>query len=1593
VIPRRVRSAILAIAAFAAASLGVRAQAPPGSEIVNVATCAYSTSEGAPGGPTVVPSNPARTPVVRADCFQDIHPVLATEPSGSVAPGDVVTWTVVIGDPTPVDLVDVRVTLRFDEGVGDPQDLAMELVPPPPVAVPIGASTWDPGTRTVEWRLDALPAGTVARFVARVPVSDAIVEETRVGAAATLTADGCADDPIIDPTDVAVVPPLLRLAKRSDRSTVVPGDAVVYTLAVEHGALGDGLDDVAVADVLPPGFRYLPGSTRVDGVGAPDPAIEADGRTLRFDLGHFEPGEVRTLRYAAVVTPAARLGEAVNRAFAGGTTPGASEIRSAPATASVAVFAGPFAVEGVLAGRVFVDGDGDGLAGAQEPGVPGVLVFLEDGRGAVTDIHGRWHVEGVRPGVHAVRIDPDTLPVGLAAADASAEAPGVAGSRFVELRASTLAVVDLPVGPGDVETCTVSADERTLRLPRPSLVAGDASPLGSAGAHLDAAARALSGPVAPRAAEVRCEGAAGSADARLSALLRDRLSGLAPGRARVEVDRNPGTTAPEARADDPPEDTRLAEAVRTTPLRVAILSPSAGDRAAGASTSVEVVFPSDHAPELTVNGRSVPADRIGARATLPSRGLTAARYLGIPLDPGRNVLAFRAIPPDGGAGLVADAAPWIAVPDEAAELRLEVPGERWTADGVTPGVLRIVEVDGSGVRTAARSTVTLEVDGAVASTPDLDPLEPGFQVRLQDGEAIVRFAPPSTPGRVRVVGRTRDLETDLEFPIAPGATRWRVLGLAEARAAGDGGVEGDGGAGPDLGDPIADDGARVAAYARGPLGRNLQVTARVDTARERDRDHRADAVDPDRFWPVYGDDAVAVEEAASQGKWYARVDGRRGFARWGDFASGFDDTALTRYDRRLSGLSGRVDGRRVSFEGFASESDQGAVRDVFEPDGTSGPYVLRTRPIVARSESVLVEVRERFRTETVVSRRILVRDLDYDLDPESGTLLLRAPLAPFDGNLDPVRLVVVYEARSGLDRVTAGGRVGFRVDSRFEAGATAIREEREGADLDMAGLDLRWQPVPGTKVTAEVAGTDVGEGAETAVRIAVDSRTRPNLTWQLAWLDLPAGFANPTYLTGPEAGGRRASGRVLWEATPELRVRGEATHQVDDRVDLERTTATVDVERSLGDVTLLGGLTHARSDGASVGAGDSTLARAGLRGRWGPRWTMELLREQPIDGGDAVGYPGRTRAGIAFRVREGLRAFALQEWEDGSDAARDRTTVGIEGRVTERTRASHRWFVDPSGDGRSIRSATAVETDVQVRDGHRLSLGASRTWTASGDDARDGTVLGAGYEIRGGRSLMTGRYEWRMGDLEDRHLLTAAGSMRFGRDWTLLVRERWFATRPDGAGTAGANRIESRIGLAWRPPGRAWQTLVRLEHEGGSGATASAGGVLPGVPTEPGDRVVDLADAPAGIGTTRDRVAPVFDRGTWALSVAAGARLTARQRLAVTWIGRHVDADAEAGIPTTFTRAASLHWSARVHERWTVGASLRHFDQDASDLASFGYGAQVGFRAVEDLWVVTGWNAWGTRDGLDGARDVTEDGGFVSVRFRFDEMTLSDLFR
>jgi uncharacterized repeat protein (TIGR01451 family) len=207
--------------------------------------------------------------------------------------------------------------------------------------------------------------------------------------------------------------PDLRVSVKVDRPVIKLGEIAWFTVDMRNvGTAPTGPFDVR--NLLPPGFRVIGGTSRVDGADYPDPQQGArQALWPGFDLA---PGQSSVLVFAVIAGPGAFPGSYPDSTFA---TDAATGVRiSNIAEVIVRVDPEPVFVQSWVMGKVFQDTDGDGIQGPGEPGIAGARIASLDGQWAETDAEGRYHMDALqvtrrgRGTLFLAKLDPASLPAG-----------------------------------------------------------------------------------------------------------------------------------------------------------------------------------------------------------------------------------------------------------------------------------------------------------------------------------------------------------------------------------------------------------------------------------------------------------------------------------------------------------------------------------------------------------------------------------------------------------------------------------------------------------------------------------------------------------------------------------------------------------------------------------------------------------------------------------------------------------------------------------------------------------------------------------------------------------------------------------------------------------------------------------------------------------------------------------------------------------------------------------------------------------------------------------------------------------------------------
>lgn len=1582
----------LLVAAGAAAT-------PPGTQIVNVATASASS-----GGSVITStSNATVTPVAPPAILLGKR----ADPAGPLRPGDTIRYTLSIENASATDLTGVRLIDPLDPWIvtvsgltnGEIENLAG------PGRVTAGG-TYDAASRTVRFNLPAVPAGFRGELSFMATLAGSIPDETAVRNVFTAVSN---QDPngITSPiVTTYVVSPSIDLILLAARDRVEVGEIVGFSLRVSNVSTSLPLTGASILFTLPEAFRYRTGTFRAGGRPSVEPAIDPRGRGLRIDAGDLAPGDDLEFTLAAVASAASRRGEVVAKATATALTPSGIPIQAGPRRATLHVLDGVIASEAVIAGRVFADADGNGRSSASEAGVPGVRLYLEDGTQVVTDVAGKYHFEGVRPGLHVLKLDPETAPRGLSPVEIGHRSSGSSGVQFLDLGGSELFRADFALRGSRsamaamrVDRMEYGLDGRTGAVVEPVLPLLLTSALfdpGSAALRPDAAGiiesfaemirdgGALEGGLNVSSISVEEEGDL-QPDRRIAleaaiekALHPGRVKGALPGTGFASRDPAPAGVVPAVGSDDgnasvapaggsvvapaekPPAIRSTEDLLKVLPAGLYLLSPRPGAVVDAERIDVDVAFVTGSGLRLTVNEQEIAEDRVGMRMETSRSAMSLHRYVGLDLRTGENVVAVEMEGSGGEAKRIEVRVDRVGQP---ARVIVYGQGGAQPADGRTAGLASVEVRDARGHAVSDGTLVTIDASAGAILGRDADSRTDGFQARTEQGRALVRLSPAGVSESRTITAAAGPARGSGEVRFGPYLRDWIVAGVGQAGWSGGGGspLGGPGFTGDLSSSPDAD--ARLAFYARGAVGGEGTLSLSYDSARERDETSLFRTQDPTRSFPVYGDGSAQSYDLESQGKLAVRWEQDRTMLMYGDFRTGLAAAELTRYDRTLSGGLVHVENPHVTIHAFGATTPQTSVRDAFPSDGSSGPYHLSRRPLVAYSERVIFEVRDRQHSEKILSTSTQNRFSDYDIDYTAGTILFRSSVPSQDEHFNPVTVVVTYETLdvSGSNLV-AGGRIGYRPSSRFEWGNTVVHEQRGNDVFSLTGTDFTIRPWAGAAITAEYARASEGARDSGAVALRLNVAAGRSATIGAYLRDVPPDFSNPS-MTGVSEIGTRKEGVELLATLPDgSRLAGEAFRQEQSVTGVDRQSASLGWMRTAGAVTFeTGGRALTGTTEGTGEDGSSDLLRAGLRARLSSRFDAGVSRDQIVAGDTVSGFPTRTDLGAGYRFNDQVRGFIRHEIDEGEIRDTQRSMLGVEGSLNDRTTVESRYALEDAMTGERGYATLGVRTRFPLNDLWSADLRAERAETVLGDGVSDFSALSGAAEYLPGRSKFTSRYEVRFGEMETRHLLTAAGAIKLSPDLVLFTKQRMGLTEP----TLGDGRLDADglVGLAFRPlTADRFNWLGRLQ--------ATRGETLPGGATS-------LASAPFARSLL----------GVFELNYQP----TGRWHLLGRYAGRYAG-DTFAG---TETRSYTEVWESRcladVGKRFTAGLSARLLRQVSTETTLTGVGVESGFMVARDLWFVGGYNVTGFSDQRfpDGERRA--QGPFVTLRFKFDETLFGGL--
>lgn len=1399
--------------------------------------------------------------------------------------------------------------------------------------------------------------------------------------------------------DIPLDPPAgpLTVAKSANKTQVAIGDIVGYSIKITNGGIAP-MTAVILTDIMPHGVQYLPGSSRQNGAALADPRATGT-RTFVWTIASIAPAAVTEITYRAVVGPDSLRGDGINTVSAAGRSLG-RPVSSNTASVKIRITGGIFTEKGTIIGKVFLDRDGNRMQnqGARavpgkpdEPGIPDVVLYLEDGTRVITDATGKYSILGIAPGTHVLRVDETSLPKGMVLVPLSNRFLGDGTSQFIDMTQGGLFQADFAVErpnsePGKEEP---GKPEKGSAAPASPQDPADAAPQSVKQVAPVVTTETVTKGAAPPAA------AASEKDTALNLPSQEGTVQPPISTATPASDERKTTAADEKKYSDKSAEISAAkpqartasqnweEVIKTLPPELAFLSPTDGATNARKRGRVVIKAPSGTEPSLFVNGESVDKKQIGRKMEYPRGQVAIFEYIDIPLNAGeKNTL--KAEVRDSFGILRGTKEITVTVAGGVKKIIIAADKTEIPADGVARVKVSVLLQDNMGAVVPESGFVTVSVTAGEIVEKDADRRAEGHQIALQDGEASFTIQAPRETGEATITVLVNDREEMAKIFFMPHLRDLFIVGMGEVKI-GQGQTKGNFGYLKDQ--SWFDDGfyrnGRGAFFMKGKFFKDFLITAAYDSGKKKRDDlfrENDTALDTEDKYPIYGDESKTGYEALSADQLYIKIEKNRSYLMYGDYKTDLNNARLAAYNRSFTGLKYDLNTPRFKLRAFGSYTDQTQVIDALPGKGISGYYYLSKRPAVEGSERIVIEVRDRYRTDNVLSRESKSRGSDYEIDYDLGAILFKEPIPSHDGDYNPVYVVVSYESKSdGEKYYIYGGRGAFKLFEFLEIGATGVVEEKAVGRYQLYGADATLTLPRKTLIKAEYAWTRAlfeessifNWQSANAWSVNAESQPLEKLTLKGYYRTLGTYFMNMS-----AADVSRGTTKYGFDATYVLRadtqIRGQFFDENDDLNNMRHRLASLGAQTkykifkfnaelssessTLNYIPQTSPTTRSPFDVSQDVPHDLTAVKVGVEADLWKNLSLLLNHKHNLSG-DTYHI---TQAGLNYQLNKANRLYLREEYQQFQERAETRTLFGVESQVIKNTVAFNEYRLVSAADGSRNQAVIGLRNKFFLSEALTGNASAEYLRTVSGTPRQgepDAVAVTLGMEYLAPKNTkVTSRFEHRRELIDsgrDSYLGELGVAHKLHQDFSLLLRERYFTEEGGIAGRHTTSR--TMVGLAYRPLlSNRFNALSKMEYK---------------LETNTGS-------------------SPVLEETAYIVSTEGIWQATTWLQLMGKYAGKlSIDGEFSA-----YTDLIATRFIYDLTDRWDIGAEYRMLTNHATDSRCHGGSVEVGYRIIKNLWASAGYSF--DKFDADLAGDSYQgQGPYLKLRFKFDEKTLSGLWK
>jgi hypothetical protein len=1035
--------------------------------------------------------------------------------------------------------------------------------------------------------------------------------------------------------------------------------------------------------------------------------------------------------------------------------------------------------------------------------------------------------------------------------------------------------------------------------------------------------------------------------------------------------------------------------------------------------------------ELKVDGRLVDKNLIGRTETDSKTNLITQTWYGVSLNSGKNILTAT-----DSKGEVSTTT--IQVAGAPTKIQLSTAETRVPADGRSLVTIEGQMLDENNNPSKQDNIITLSATAGEFAGVDQNKDQPGFQVEVKKGKFTAQLRAGLDAQTVRIRATNLNMEAYAQVQFETNLRSSIATGLIDLRL---------GARGTDYYRPFTDFlptdrnnnsqlQARGQAFATGRIG-DWSATGAFNSDRSLNRVcNNGDRLSRDTYssqscedlYPLYGDTSKVDVLTPSRDSVFVKLEQSTGVAgsvpntvMWGDYATNeFANRSqqFTATNRNLHGAKANYNVGNFLISGFYGDNVQGFQRDNIAPDGTTGTYLLSQRLLLGGSENLSIEIEELNRPGTVIKQEILNRGLDYDIDYDRGSVILRKPLLRTlvndDGTILVRRLVATYQFANGSSNSIYGGRAQYNISrtsgQESWVGASWTQENLGVRNFGIVGVDALIPISPTSSITAEYARStnNTGLGANVAgnaMRVEGQYKFSDATTGRTYFRRTEAGFSNNS-TTSFVPGQTRYGGDLSTKLGDRTTIRAQFDREenrgkpplvnsnivdlltprdpLTGLVDNDLRTITIGVQQRIGITSFdLDYVNRNRQDRLALTPTQTDVSSSQIRSRfnWPIANNISLRAQNEINLSnqqDQV-YPNRSGIGIDWAVFPGIKLGLNQNFISSTQYGdTNYTSLDFDSsyNLTSSTKVTGRYSLSPF---QSIGSVGAQQgfvlspglkldlnyervvggnTSVTTGAGQQFSQPYSLGQTASSLNTSGGDSYGIGINYTDNPNFQANaRYEYRNSNVLSSTNLSAGITGKLSPALSALLRFQQSSAANQVIRDAGLGATTNlKAGLAFRNPASdEFNGLLSYQYRKNPA-------ILPtSILTTSGTGSEDHTLALEGI------YAP-----NWQWEFAGKYAL----RNATSYLDQSLTAGNTLGI-------TQLRSTYRLAHDWDLTGDVRWINQFSSGRNEMGAALEAGYYLTPDLRLSAGYSL-GAADDPNGSRNAS--GAYLGLTVKINEL-------